>query len=262
MTDRAALHVHRPISPLADFVDCCWVGRSTGRPDARELVLPTGAPSLVFSIDDAGKVALVVTGPHSQAITLDTSRAFTAVGIKFKIGGAFPFFAAPAGELHNQLVDADDLWRVNIDALTDKLCEAQSFADKVSVIQSALVRQFSRAPSPHPAVHFALREIDRTRGAGRIGELATSVGISTRRLGQLFEREVGLPPKLFAGMRRFAEVLRLVDSAAQTDWTNVALSCGYYDQAHFNHEFRRFSGMDPSAYRARRLSPTHVSLEG
>jgi methylphosphotriester-DNA--protein-cysteine methyltransferase len=262
MTDGSMLDVHRPVSGLADLVECCWGGRSDGRRGVRELVLPTGATSLVFSIDDGGRIAGVVTGPHSRAITLDTSRAFAAVGVKFRIGGAFPFFSAPGGELHNQVVDADDLWRVNVDSLADKVWEAQSLAEKIGVIQRALLEQLSRAPSRHPAVDFALREIDRSGGGCRIRGLADTVGISTRRLGQLFEREVGLPPKLFAGMRRFGEVLRLLESPGQLDLTTVALSSGYYDQAHFNHEFRRFAGMDPSAYRARRLSPTHVSVDG
>lgn len=262
MTETRPLDICRPISMLTDFVDCCWAGRSGGRPGAKELVLPTGTPSLVFSVDDAGQSALVVTGPHSRAITLDTSRPFTAVGIKFRIGGAFPFFSAPGEELHNQVVEANHLWRVNVDSLPDKLQEAQTLAEKISLIQDALLHQLSRAPAPHRAVHFALREIDRSRGGCRVGELAGTIGISTRRLGELFEREVGLSPKLFASMRRFGEVLRLVDSPAQLDWTSVALSSGYYDQAHFNHEFRRFSGMEPSAYRARRVSPTHVTLDG
>lgn len=30
------------------------------------------------------------------------------------------------------------------------------------------------------------------------------------------------------------------------DWLNIALTCGYYDQAHFIKEFRAFSGLTPN----------------
>jgi AraC-like DNA-binding protein len=34
----------------------------------------------------------------------------------------------------------------------------------------------------------------------------------------------------------------------------VALDCGYFDQAHFIHDFQRFAGLTPAAYQAARTS--------
>jgi transcriptional regulator GlxA family with amidase domain len=44
------------------------------------------------------------------------------------------------------------------------------------------------------------------------------------------------------------------------DWLGVALSCGYFDQAHFNHDFHAFSGINPSAYLRNRASRMHVAV--
>jgi len=107
-----------------------------------------------------------------------------------------------------------------------------------------------------------VRAIDRSRGSGTVATLAEEIGISARRLAQLFAREVGFSPKGLSRMRRFEEALRLIDSSAEVEWTNIALSAGYYDQPHFNHEFRAFCGMEPSAYLQKRLSQTHVEVDG
>jgi AraC-like DNA-binding protein len=43
-------------------------------------------------------------------------------------------------------------------------------------------------------------------------------------------------------------VLRSIRGTSRVDWAQVALDSGYYDQAHFIHDFRRFSGLTPRQY--------------
>jgi len=80
------------------------------------------------------------------------------------------------------------------------------------------------------------------------GQLA----LSPRRFIQVFAEQVGLTPKLFCRVRRFHEVMRRVHQGSGIDWTEVALSCGYFDQAHFIRDFRAFSGLNPTAWLAHR----------
>ena len=50
-------------------------------------------------------------------------------------------------------------------------------------------------------------------------------------------------------MRRFQRVLHLINNCDhEIDWIDVALSCGYYDQSHFIHDFQSFSGINPTEY--------------
>jgi AraC-like DNA-binding protein len=63
-------------------------------------------------------------------------------------------------------------------------------------------------------------------------------------------------------IRRFNEVLRRIDGCTDVDWADVGASCGYFDQAHFNHDFRAFAGLTPSAYLRDRISRTHVVVSG
>jgi AraC-like DNA-binding protein len=94
-----------------------------------------------------------------------------------------------------------------------------------------------------------------------VKEVSERIGLSQRRFIQLFREEVGLTPKLFCRVRRFQEVIRLLGSGRRPGWAEVALRCGYSDQAHLVHDFREFSGTTPTSYLANRCEhPNHVPL--
>jgi len=129
-----------------------------------------------------------------------------------------------------------------------ELLGARSETETFQILESMLLARARGAFDRHPAVAFALKEFQGTAHARAVGEVTEQTGLSARRFIDVFEKEVGLTPKLFCRVRRFQKVLRLIRSGSEIDWTEIALSCGYYDQAHFIHDFRAFSGVNPSTY--------------
>ena len=98
-------------------------------------------------------------------------------------------------------------------------------------------------------------------GDAPVAELSDEIGISSRRLVDVFSQQVGLTPKLFARVQRFQNVIQNLPPEQDVDWMDVALGCGYYDQAHFIHDFRSFSGLSPSTYLKHRTRHTnHVPI--
>ena len=83
--------------------------------------------------------------------------------------------------------------------------------------------------------------------------------MSARRFIELFSREVGLTPKLYARVRRLQAVLRRLEDPAGAAWVQVALAHGYFDQAHLIRDFNRFAGSSPGDFLRRRLPEGGVS---
>jgi AraC-like DNA-binding protein len=101
----------------------------------------------------------------------------------------------------------------------------------------------------HDAVRVALDVLTRTHGQAKTRDLAHAVGLSQRRVIELFSGEVGLTPKLFGRIRRF---LHTVDQSHEgTDWAQLAFECGYFDQAHLVRDFLAFASVTPAAFRRR-----------
>ena len=66
--------------------------------------------------------------------------------------------------------------------------------------------------------------------------------------------------------QRFAATVFAINPAGPIDWGDLAGGAGYFDQAHFGHEFRAFTGLTPTRYvevrrRFLREHPGHV-LDG
>ncbi|HEX3552414.1 MAG TPA: helix-turn-helix transcriptional regulator [Thermoanaerobaculia bacterium] len=257
------MHTYTPPPPLSDFVETFWLCEGEPPPHPKERILPSGIMQLLINLrgeplsmyeaQDAGRLATfrgpVIAGPYSESFVIDTAQQQSMMGVAFKAGGAFPFFKPPAGELQNAHVALDTLWGVRAAELHDRLLAAPAPAARFRILEEVLLRQAARNLARHPAVSFALHEFLSVPQAPVAG-VTDQIGLSARRFIQVFSDEVGLTPKLFCRIRRFQEVLRLCATGRRVDWTEVALSCGYFDQAHFIHDFRAFSGFSPSAFLA------------
>ena len=251
-------HLYKPGPPLSEFVDFFWIHDAYDAPHLRERLLPTGTTELVFTTAADGRSESGVSGAQSECLVLDTSTPFNAIAVHFKPGGAFPFFGAPSSELHNRGVTLDLVWGSYATRIRDRLWEATTAEQRFQILEEALLRRARGGFDRHPAVRYALDVFHRSNGTRGVMDVAERTGISSRRFSELFRHEVGLPPKVFCRIRRFNHVLGQIDSQTTVDWLDLALSCGYFDQAHFNHDFRSFAGLSPSAYLRDRLSRTHV----
>ncbi|HEX4583071.1 MAG TPA: helix-turn-helix domain-containing protein, partial [Acidobacteriaceae bacterium] len=102
----------------------------------------------------------------------------------------------------------------------------------------------------HPAVVYMAGELDICDGPRRVQALTGKIGMSQRRIAQLFHEQVGVSPKTYHRVRRFQHTLQRLRGVRQVNWADLAVDCGYYDQAHLSHDFRQIAGMTPAAYLA------------
>ena len=71
----------------------------------------------------------------------------------------------------------------------------------------------------------------------------------------LFDRYLGASPKRVIARYRPHEAIARVQEGRVVDWTGLALSLGYFDQADFIKDFKAVIGVTPAEYARRTSSP-------
>lgn len=255
-----------PAPPLDRFIERIWYC-SDAPSHARERVLPSGgsvglAINLIeedfqiYEPDEPSSVrahgGALVCGTYTRSYTYDPRQRAALVGVHFRPGGAFPFLRVSPAELVDTHVSLDDLWGSGSRNLREQLLEGGSPSQRLGLVEAALLRrlqQAQQARQPHPAVSAALAALRRGGNGARVAAVAEAVGLSRRRFAEVFEREVGLTPKLYARLQRFHQVKQhMATLGGPESWATFAVECGYFDQSHMLRDFVEFAGMSPAGY--------------
>lgn len=253
---------YNPAAPLAGLVACLWYSEGFEGAHKQERLLPNGESGIVFDLREApiqiysaDNVAIsstfepaVFCGARTDCFVIDTSAQQRVAGIQFEPGGAFPFLGIPANEVARATYSLEDVWPRDARRMRERLLAARNVQEIFAVLEQELAaRLLQQQRALHDGVIVAARQL--TRGV-RVRDVAERIGLSSRRLNDLFEIQTGLAPKAFQRVRRFQRALLKLHKGWEEEWTSLALDCGYYDQAHFIHDFREFSGMTPGEYTA------------
>ncbi|MGR3660261.1 MAG: helix-turn-helix domain-containing protein [Paracoccaceae bacterium] len=92
--------------------------------------------------------------------------------------------------------------------------------------------------------------IDATPELLRVADVAVLAGVSVRQLQRLFAAHVGVSPKWVIERYRMFEAVAALEGADAVSLADLSVQLGYSDQAHFNKQFKRITGISPGAYRA------------
>ena len=253
--------VYREIAPppeLADWVQSLWELRGAAPVDPSS-ILPDGCLDLVFHLGSvpgqgggSGRPRSHGVGPLLRPLELRLAGEVHAVGVCVRPGAGHAVLGVAAEAVADAAVPLDDLVGSGAARIEEAVVTAPEGRALAALAGALLGRWRGRAPDA--ACIEAARRLRALPGLP-IPALAAAIGLSVRQLERRFRRHVGLTPKAFARVARFDRVVRLLGPGRSL--AELALDCGYADQAHFNHEFRALAGHSPGAHVAfRQYGPT------
>jgi len=251
-----------PVSPLQPFVYpyCGYRESSLAITDRREVagiivpIIINLGPALDVSVPGQPETFERFDGPfvaglHGGHTVVRTIGEQTGVQVNVSPIGARVLFGMPMSELANRVVTLEDVLGADAAILVERLRAVPDWSTRFDFLDAALLRRFAASSGPSVVMAWTWTRIVAEGGNVDVAALAGRCGWSNKRLIAEFRDQLGLPPKLvgrivrFNGARRAAEQYGTARSLA-----SIAEQCGYYDQAHFNHDFREFAGIPPLEY--------------
>jgi AraC-like DNA-binding protein len=92
-----------------------------------------------------------------------------------------------------------------------------------------------------------IKDIELTGGNITLDALCSKSKLSSKQLERLFIIHVGLTPKKFTRIVRFFHIHRKLSHEGIANLCYKVLQHGYYDQAHFNREYKLLTGLTPTS---------------
>jgi AraC-like DNA-binding protein len=272
------LYLERSPHPaLCPFIKSLWYARDPLATRRHERVLPTGRAQIVISLardylTDANHptnplehtAPAIFLGIYSHYQLIDSIDLTELIGVVFHPAGTLPFFPANTRIFTNCETSLTDIWGNPFHSLRDQLRQAPTPNQKFAILEAALLQRLQRSKTQHrdPIIDFALTHLHDSPGTTTIADLTYTTGLSPRRLSERFNEQVGVSPKLYCRIQRFQQAVQQMHQGTDIDWTELALTCGYYDQSHFANDFRAFSGLSATAYSATsRIWANHIPLD-
>lgn len=249
-----------PHPMLTPYIECYWMlSIPAGAPLSTQQMPADGRVELMFSFGGAsrrwaadGSDDCTVTsrsyllGVRGQGYAFDHDAPPRYVAVRFKPAGWAAFAKLPADRAADLHVGLDVLWGAPAAReLEDRLESAPTPQAVARLLDAALIAHLT-PPDHLVRVLHAARRMQLGRADLTMPDLAGEINVSQKHFERLFIRFIGYRPSYYARIARFQRVLygaMMVNGRRSLG--QLAQDAGYYDQAHFSKDFKRFSGSTP-----------------
>ncbi len=218
-------------------------------------ILPDGCMEFVFQLGDPFRERqsdgswrlqphLLLVGQMERRTDIEPSGSIHTLGVHFRPAGASAFVPGTMARFTHRIESLGPALGQDLEPLS-ALLRASATPEAQACLLEDFLRRLRPQAQDDPAMSRAAARLSEPGSVVDIETLAREAGLSERQFRRRFEAAVGLRPKRFARLVRFQRVFEQRLESDANAWSDVALDCGYYDQAHFNRDFRAFTGVRP-----------------
>lgn len=226
--------------------------------DGAELVVPDGYAEIIFSLGDSFQQqapghdsfrvqpSAVLNGQLRSSILLRATGRVQLVGIRLQPWALGALARVRASSLTDDWQPTSSVAARLLPDLESELRQCNSHVEAPAIVVRHLRAQLGRMKMPSHRVVTVVSHVANNAAHLDLSVIRRDVGLSERAMQRMFDAEVGLTTKQFAKVVRIQQAVRMRREDNRATWSRAALAAGYYDQSHFNKDFRAVVGCRPT----------------
>ena len=251
----------KPVGILQQFISCYHIMETDDPVDffPRHRIYTYGSVVFVFHYNNPSlfqkrnelpyiEPRTVICGQQTNYYDLALAGKTGMIFIVFKPYGAGMFFKMPMNEIENENIALKFIIKNDALVIEDKLHAAKSNRQRIECIEDFLLKRLKQNYKNHEQISIIFKAINNYKGQISIRTLAEISCLSIRQFERKFSELVGSNPKQYLRIVRFQDVLQKKKDNCYKSYTSLAFECGYYDQAHFIHDFKTITDLSPKKF--------------
>lgn len=246
---------------LASVVKCYWTLEVPKEPDTqRQRIVPDGCLEMIFILGDDIKrytsenefiiqPRAIVVGQITEPFIIEPTGYVHCFAVRFYPFGFANFISTPIKELANKETPTAQIFgETSSIELEQRIINAADEHQRVTIIEDFLLNKLSEKATIDHVVKATIETLLLTKGNTTITAILRNDLSKRRQLERKFFKQVGLSPKQLGKVIRLQAALKMLLNQKTENLTRIAYDNEYYDQAHFNRDFKELTGINPKDF--------------
>lgn len=207
------------------------------------ILVPDLAGCIVIQqIDDVFECLFWGATTKSVEVGVNPQQAQFCFFIEFLPTGAYSLFHTSQHQYLDERIELSTMHPTLSQHIKASYLESDCFSSFLHAIDQLMLSFLIQDTSCMQFMQRRLKQHD------SIEDVVEQVGYSRRQVQRMFQEQLGTSMKATQRIERINHAIQLMKDSTNT-LTQIAYLCGYFDQAHFQHEFKQVCGSTPRQYR-------------
>jgi len=226
------------INELSEYCMCIWTMQSRKILDKTiyNYILPDACIDIVIDFSDK---TICFAGFSKDTIPFELNKKIDFMGVRLKPSAFYNIFGISSDKIMDNQIPFSKIENKNS---LEKILNTTDINERLCILKNYLLEKVKDKPSTK--FIKIVEELYKNPKEQNVITIAQNYTCNERHLYRIFKTNYGVSPKVLLNILRLHLCLTLIMDK-NMNLIDIANLCGFYDQAHFIKEVKKYTGYSP-----------------